>query len=1159
MINCVRLLLLFSGLALSAGLALAQTATASLRGIVTDPTQAVVPGANVIVTDVLRNVKQTATTDEAGRYVITQLQPSTYQVRVEAAGFETSVVPDFVLQVAQQATINVELTVGSASTSVEVTGAAPLINMTNSEMGQVVENAYVRSIPLIDRYFVRLVFLTPGVVGVNGDPGLSNTSHPARWVSNGVRAGTSDFYIDGALVSSLDQREGGTFLEMKPTPETIQEFKIQTNQFSAEFGKSGGAVVNVVSKSGTNEYHGSLFEYHRRDEFNAQSFFSKRQGAGELPDVTYNKYGGTIGGPVRLPGIYNGKDRTFFHFGLDYYKNTSPASVLATVPTALQRQGDFSDTRDAQGRLFTIYNPFDTYTAPDGTILRRPFPGNVVPLSMQSPIARKVIDFYPQPNREGRPFTREQNYFNEGNQATTQFQTIVRIDHVISDKQRIYGRYARETSKPGADPFQPIGDSPADPTNPTYVSGARTYGLEYTHALDSTSVFTARYSMARQPVQNHFAGDGFDPTSLGLPSIVLASGEKRFPRFAPAGFYALGASGGAGSRRATTTQSVNYSLTKILGGHTIKAGGESRVYQLTATNFSSPVGTYNFNRQATSENPLLASSIQGNGLASILIGWGGGGNLGINESPAATSKYHGWYIQDDWRVTRKLTLNLGFRYDFEEPRTERYDRYTWFDPDMPSPIDGQVPGYTLRGALRFTGGDIRSPFDKDMNNVQPRVGFAYALNDKTSIRGGYGLYYSVANVSVSNNFGAPFSISTPIQWSRDGGITPYASLANPFPDGLLQSPGKSAGSATFLGLGLGSESRAHTTPQYQQWSFSIQRAMPLSSVLEVNYVGTKGTHLPFGGLGGANLLHPIYWGQGRAELNRQVDNPFYGVITDPVSVLSAPKVQQTRLLRPYPQYMAVNLSEPYIANSIYHAGQVKFEKRFSHGLTAIAHYTWSKMIDDNSNSGYNLWGGATPIQNIWDLRQERSLSPLDVAHRAVVSFVYELPFGHGRAIGSGWGRALDLLGGGWNISAITTMQGGAPQTIGLTSGNLLEGTQRPNLIGDPSMPGSVRDRLDNYFNPNAFSRPAADTYGSAPRTIAYRTPGFSNIDLTLGKRFRIRESDAIEFRLEAFNALNGVAFGVPNASFGGTAFGQINSYAGGFSARQLQIALRYDF
>jgi hypothetical protein len=1150
---------LFSLLSLSGLVLYGQSSTASLRGEVTDPTQAVVPGATVTATDLLRNIRHTATTDQGGRYVFTQLQPSTYQVRVEAAGFETAVVSSFVLQVAQQGTINVELKVGKPTTSVEVTGAAPLLNMTSAEMGQVVENAYIRSIPLIDRYFVRLAFLTPGVVGTNSDPGLANTSHPARFVSNGVRAGTADFFIDGALVSSLDQREGGTFLEMKPNVETIQEFKIQTNMFSAEFGKSGGTVVNVVSKSGTNEFHGAVYEFHRRDEFNAQSFFAKRAGTAALPNVEFNKYGGAVGGPVRLPGLYNGKNRTFFHFGLDIDKNTSDTSILTTVPTPLERSGNFSETRDAQGRLFTIYNPFDTYRNEAGTVLRRPFPGNIVPASIQSPIARKVLEFYPQPTSEGRPFTRAQNYFKQGSVGRDNIQAITRFDHVISDKQRLYVRYARERSRPGAVPFRPFGDTPADPTNPTFVSHARTYALEYNRTLSKNTVATARYSLARQPVRNEYFGKGFDPISLGLHPVVLTSGERRFPRFAPDGYSALGTPTNAGMRRVTTTHSVSYSLAKTMGAHNWKTGGESRVYQLSSTTFNSPSGNFIFSRQPTTENPLVASAIQGNGVASMLLGWGSGGGYGINERPAVTSKYHGWYFQDDWKVTRKLTLNLGLRYEFELPRTERYDRYSWFDPDIASPIDGKVPGYRLRGALQFTGPGKRSPFDRDMNNFQPRVGFAYALNDHTSVRGGYGIYYSVSNVSITSEFGPPFAVTTSIQWSRDGGLTPYASLANPFPDGIIMPSGKAAGAATFLGQSLATESRPNVTPQYQQWSFSIQRALPMSSVLEVNYVGTKGTHLPFGGLGIGNRLDPVYWSLGRTELNRLVPNPFFGVITDPVSMLSARTVPLTRLLRPHPQYTGLTISEPYIANSIYHAGQVKFEKRFSQGLTALAHYTWSKLIDDNANSGYNLWGGETPIQTIWNLRLERSVSPLDVAHRGVISFVYELPFGRGRSIGKQWNKALNLLGGGWNVSGILTMQGGFPIVTALTSGNLLEGSQRPNLIGDPSMPGTVRQRLDRYFNVAAFSRPPVDTYGTAPRTLGYRTPGFSNADLTLGKRFYIRERDAIEFRLEAFNALNGVSFAAPNSSFESNVFGQINDYASGFSARQIQLALRYDF
>jgi hypothetical protein len=1142
-----------------APLALAQSSTASLRGVVTDPTGAVIPGATVTATDALRNLKYPAATDQAGRYMITRLQPSTYQLQVESPGFETAVVSDFVLQVAQQATIDVQLRIGTPTTTVEVTGAQPLLNMTSAALGQAVENTYVVSIPLVNREFMRLVFLAPGMVAPDNDPGLSNMSNPTRFVSNGVRAGTSDVFIDGGLVTSLEQSNvAGKFLELKPSVETIQEFKVQTNFFSAEFGNTGGAVVNIVSKSGANEFHGAAYEYHRRDDLNANSFFAKRAGSVSIPDFTYNKYGGAIGGPVRLPGLYNGKGRTFFHTSLDIEKNNGAQTAFLTVPTARERAGDFSDTRQANGQLYLIYNPFDTFTNAQGQVRRRLFAGNVIPVSMQNPIARKALEYYPQPTSEGQPFTRVNNVFAEGSQTDDNYQSITRIDHTLTDKQRIYGRYGWNRSRPAHKPFRAYGDSPAE-TNTQFISYTHTTSLEWTRAHSPTTILSARYNLARQTVINPVLSEGFDPTSLGLPPIVLSSGVKRFPTFAPQGYSTMGPPVNRGATRATTTDSFAYSVTKVASGHSIKAGGESRFYKLNGTTFNAPVGQFAFARNQTGENPLVASATQGNAVASMLLGWGNSGTYGIRESPASISKYHAWYVQDDWKMARRLTLNLGFRYDIEVPRTERYDRYSWFDFGLPSPIDSQVPSLNLRGGLRFTGPDQRSPFDTDLNNFQPRLGLAFALNDRTTLRAGYGLYYTVTKTIGTIAFGAPFAVNTPVNWSRDGGITQYASLSNPWPDGLIFPSGKADGAATFLGQNLGTANRENVTPQIQQWAFSVQRTLPSGSLLELNYTGTKGTHLYFPDLENANRLDPIYWGIGRTELNRTVPNPFYGVITDPTTNLSASTVVSRQLLRPYPQYTGLSLNTPNIANSIYHSMQVKFEKRFSRGLTAIAHYTWAKMIDDASNSGYDFFGGDSAVQNVWNLRHERAISVTDVAQRAVVTFAYELPFGRARTWGSSWNRALDAVLGGWKTSGVVTMQSGFPVVIGLTGGNLLEGVQRPNLIGDPSMPGPVRDRLNSYFNAAAFSRPDADTFGSAPRTLNYRNPGIRNADLTLGKDFRVHEGHIVELRMEAFNAFNGVVFGNPNASFAGNTFGIITNYAGGFGPRQLQFAVRYQF
>jgi len=939
--------------------------------------------------------------------------------------------------------------------------------------------------------------------------------------------------------------------------ETIQEFKVQTNFFSAEYGNTGGTVVNLVTRSGSNELHGSAYEFHRREDLNANSFFAKRQGSTALPEFSYHQFGGTLGGPVVLPRLYNGKNRTFFFTSLDLQRFETPQSALLTVPTLKERAGDFSETYDAQGRLFTIYNPFDIYKSSTGTVLRRPFPGNVIPASLQDPVARNILKYYPEPNREGLPWTHAQNYFKEGTQRDDQIQWTLRLDHQINDRNRLYTRLALERSEPGAKLFRPL-NNPADSTT-RWVSYATTFSAEYSFTRSPTTIWSARYNLTRQPVFNTLADENFDPTTLGLPPVVLLNDYKRFPAISVEGYSGLGAGGSRGSRRWQTTHSTAYSLTKIAAGHTIKVGGESRSYFLNARTFNAPTGAFSFNRRVTSENPFLSNPIQGNGVASLLLGWGSGGNLGINERPASNSQYHGWFVQDDWKVTRRLTLNLGLRYDFELPRTERYNRYSWFDFDMPSPIADRLPQMNLRGGLRFTDEKIRSPFDKDMNNLQPRAGIAYALSDKMSVRAGYGLYYTVSKTIATAAFGPPFAVSTPIPWSLDGGVTRYATLSNPWPDGLIFPKGKAEGAATFLGQNLSTESRRNRNPEVHQWAFSVQRALPAASKLELNYTGTRGVHLYFPDLENVNRLDLTYWGLGRSRLNATVANPFYGVITDPTSTLSKPTVTYRQLLRPFPQYTALTVSTPTIGNSIYHALQVKFEKRPSHGLAIIAHYTWSKWIDDSSNSGYDFFGGDSAVQNPWNLRLERSLSVNDVAHRLVISPVWELPFGRGRWLGTNWNRVVDAILGGWKISGFMTFQSGFPVVIGLFSPNLLEGAQRPHLVGDPQNPGSTREKLESYFNTAAFLRPDPDTFGSAPRTLNYRNPGIVNLDLTLGKLFRIAERHRVELRMEAFNALNGVVFGKPNASFGAPTFGVISDYAGGFGPRQLQFAIRYEF
>ncbi len=542
----------------------------------------------------------------------------------------------------------------------------------------------------------------------------------------------------------------------------------------------------------------------------------------------------------------------------------------------------------------------------------------------------------------------------------------------------------------------------------------------------------------------------------------------------------------------------------------------------------------------------------------MLLSWGSGGQYGLEWPTATYSKFFGIYLQDDWRITRRLTLNLGLRYDFDVPRRERFNRLNWFDFEAPSPLRGRVPAFpNLKGVMGFVDDKIRSAFDGDWNNVQPRIGIAYALGRTMSVRAGYGIFYVASRHTTSGEPGSAFRSRPALQWSRDGGLTQYATLENPYPAGLTPPWGRDP--LAFLGVGLGAYARNDINPQYQQWNFSIQREVPGNGVAEINYAGSKGTHLYFGSSGDTmdnrNKLDPLYWGIGRTTLNGQVPNPFNGVITDARSVLSLPTVQLHRLLRAYPQYAGGvgSPATPNIANSLYHSVQFKYEKRFSRGMAVIAHYTISKMMSDSdvNNSEVNYVGGVSGLQNWTNLRLERSPSVSDVPQRAVISFTYELPFRRKGAIG----RVL----GGWELSSILTFSSGYPIIPGLDSGTLWEGTQRPNYIGDPGTAGrSIDERLSNFFNPSAFSRPAPDTYGTAARTLPnYRTFGIRNGDFTLMKNFAIAERKSVQLRLEAFNITNTPSFGRPNQSFGNNSFGTISGYASGRGPRELQVAVKF--
>ena len=1137
-----------------------QTYTASVRGTVTDSTQGAIPSAVITVTDVERNLPYTASTDTSGRYILPTLPPGTYTLAVEATGFRKHTQPAFALAVQQQATVNVELTVGDVSASVEVQGSAPLINTTAATLGQVVENKFIQSAPLAARNPLTLVTLTAGLVPAENSAGGSSG---INFIANGVRANSSDALLDGMNLTGVDQNGGITEVKYSPSVDLIEEFKVQTNFYSAEFGNSGGAIINMVSKSGTNQLHGVGYEFHRNAALNANSFFSNRNGQ-SLPDFKRNVFGGTVGGPVYLPKIYNGKNRTFFFTLFEADRQTNPTTTLNSVPTPQQLAGDFSDTRRSNGQLFPIYNPFDTYTATNGSILRRPFAGNIVPASLHSKVAKNILAFYPKPTSEGSAFTRVNNFFAQGVRQAKGHKLDAKIDHHLNEKQRLSSRYS--VSWGNNTPPNLIGNIADRSTQGRNRN--QNFVADYTRTHSPTTVITTRFGILRRksltdPISRIA---NFDQTTLGFPAYMLESGVKQFPDIAPSGYLSLGGSAFGQTHAWETEGILSGSVTKIAGGHTIKTGGELRAIHENFYQHGYPTGQFNFNRNVTGENPLVANANQGDAIASMLLGWGSGGTYGLEWPTATYAKFFGVYVLDDWRITRNLTLNLGIRYDADVPRRERFGRLNWFDFEAPSPLRGKVPAFpNLKGVMGFVDDDTPSAFDGDWNNIQPRVGIAYALGKKTSLRAGYGIFYVASRHTTSGEPGSAFRSRPAVQFTRDSGYTQFATMENPFPVGITPPWGRDP--LAFLGVGLNAYSRFDINPQYQQWNFSIQREAPGNAVVEVNYAGSKGTHLYFGSGGDTmdnrNKLDPLYWDIGRTPLNAGVPNPFFGVITDPRSQLSLPTVPFHRLLRTYPQYAGGvgSPSTPNIANSQYHSVQFKYEKRFSRGLAVISHYTIAKMMSDSdvNNSEVNYVGGVSGLQNWKNLRLERSLSVSDIPQRAVISFNYQLPIGKGRTLGRSMSRLADSLVGGWEVSSILTFSSGYPIIPGLDSGALWEGTQRPNYIGDPSTNGkSTDERLNAYFNPAAFSRPAPDTYGTASRTLPnYRTFGITNGDFTFMKNFAIAEKKSLQVRAEAFNITNTPSFGRPNSSFGSNSFGLIGGYASGRGPREMQLAVKF--
>ncbi|HTB12417.1 MAG TPA: TonB-dependent receptor [Bryobacteraceae bacterium] len=1152
----------------------AQTTTATIQGDVHDPSGAAISGATVAVTNQNNGTSNQVVTNAQGVYFVPFLQPGQYTVTAKFAGFSSFTQTGIRLDVQQVLALDIAMTVGDVSSTVAVSGTAQALDTASSDFTTTMENKLVDDLPLNGRVALQLSELTPGVIPGHGAAGSSigvvtavYVTAYAPWVA-GSRNSTSDVLMDGVSLSVPNTQPTTVQLGITgPTVDAVQEFTILTNALPAEYGRTGGGVVNVASKTGTNQFHGDAYEFFRNSDFDAKNFFTNSNG---LRQGTFqrNQFGGTIGGPVDVPRVYNGKNRTFFFFDMESTDARVPDSYTTTVPLDAWKQGNFAGLLTSSGAPVTINDPSALTANANGTYTRAPFPGNQIPTSRFDPVAANLLKFFPEPNATStNPYTPVNNWTQLGKDSADQLNFGVRIDHNFTDKWRTFGRFTQSTQMISPNDF--FGQ--ADPVGRgVFHFAAHAFVWDNTYVLNSTTVFNVRYGLSRFALTDDPLSTGFLPTELGFPSYLntqAAFNELRFPRFNITSLSSLGQQNPGGQLEDPTTHNIVASVTKVVGQHSIKMGFDYRKLFMNSWNAGYPDGDFSFDSTWTQQNPLAGSSTQGFGMGSLLLGLPTTGTQNNTYVGAWASSYFAGYIQDDWRVTKRLTLNLGLRYDVDTPRTERYNRQSYFEIGAPSPIAGMVPGFpNLTGAMEFTTPSHRQLTSAELTNFSPRFGFAYKINNSTVLRGGYALMYAPSPVAAAQQIGTEgFNSSTSQIVSLDS-VHAVNTLSNPFPYGFNQvlgsTPGPTSGANTDLGLGVGNSwFPSNKSPEIQQWNVTLQRSLPWDSSVELAYVANKGNDLAVGEALNYDQLPDSDLALG-TKLTSLVPNPFYGVITNPNSVLSSATVQMKYLLGPYPQYSSVTPSNPPFGNSNYQSFTARAEKRFSNSLGFLVSYAGGKLIDDSSFAGtLTALGAASAIQDLYNRRLDRSVSVDDVSSRLVASITAALPVGKGQRFLNGASTPVNAILGGWQVNCIYTFSTGTPIAISQAVNQIGLGnpSQRPNETGNPdSLATSEAQRITGWFNTAAFTLAAPYTYGTTPRTLPnIRQPGIDNADASIFKSFRPIERALLTFRFEVFNSLNHTQLGQAASVLGNSNFGTIA--ATGVDNRELQFALKLQF
>ncbi len=1121
----VKYLLAVAVLFLLAASGLAQTPQATISGIVTDSSGAVIPGVSVTAINPATAKRTTTTTNTQGFFVLTQLPIGGYTIEAEREGFKKYVRPNLTLTTADTVALDLQLEIGATNETVTITAEAPLLQTRTSDVSTLIESKTVQDLPLGDRRTLNIVKLTGAAVFVNYDSGGKPNFSLA-----GGRTQSQMFWIDGG--SGQNMRLGIGQIDIDPPVETVQEVKVLSNNYSAEYGGSAGGVIIATTKSGGNQYHGSLFEYLRNDVFDAPNFFAPVvNGKKVKAPLRYNVFGGTIGGPIYLPRFgeggkpfYDGHNRSFFFFAYEGTRRLEGLVRTMTVPTLLQREGDFSQTLNAAGQVIRVFDP----VLPTGATARVQFPNNKIPLTRLDPVALEILKFYPLPNRTPDNATGVNNFSANYQQILTRNNYTAKVDHSLTEKDRISLRYLYNSDDRE---YTTVFPNKVAETNTPAFRHQNYYYLGWTHVFSPTVINEFRYTYSNRINDERSYGLGEPwPSRLGLKGVP----DGAFPQFNVAGVTALGA--GTHQRAQFPIEQNQYvnNLSMSRGRHSLKMGAEFRQSLNYEENRPSISGQFSFTTQPTG---LPGNAATGLGLASLLVGFPNSVAFRETETLDRSSWYLASFLQDDWTVTSNLTLNFGVRWETDTPIKDKDNRMNSFDPKAINPVSGTP------GVVKFVGQDgwPSLPYKTDWNNFGPRFGFAwkpFGLK-KTVVRGGGGIFFAHpfdhgAPNSASLGFERSATLSTP-----DNGLTAPFLLRNGIA-GVSLSGGARNDSFGAVRVGQNSTTGVtffepnRRTGYSEQFNLGIQQELPGNMVFEVSYLGNLSRKLASSNIS-LNQITP----QKLAEIAARPN--------------AADRVGR-QIDRPFPQFNNVSIVLPAFGISNYHALVLRADKRFSGGFNLNSTYTWSKFLNNVDEGGGQL-GNDPPYADFYNRAADYGPSGNDVRHRFTLNSVYDLPIGKGKKYLAN--NPASWVIGNWSVGTLITLQTGPPTTV-LTQTNTTNafsaGGQRANVSGDAELPTGERT-LQRWFNTAAFSQPANFTFGNSARGIL-RGDGLANFDISILKNFYIKEQKGFQLRAELFNAFNHPDFGLPGTTLNGPGFGVVSSARNG---RNIQLGLRFVF